>query len=221
MFFIQYAFENPLYYFSIVLLVMLSIILHELAHGWTALWQGDDTPRITGHMTIDPLVHMTGVGFFLLVFVGIAFGAMPVNPRNFRSRHGHAYVAFAGPAMNLLLVFVFLGLATAVNVLQPLDPEVNRNLLQVLAMGSVLNMILAIFNMLPIPPLDGFTVLATTSRGFRRFASTGFLHQYGLLLLIVLLWGANLDVYLFGAAFRTVNFLGSHVFGFVPFPAAV
>ena len=103
--FIQRAFEpeTQLYFGCVVVTVIISIVLHELAHGWAAIWQGDDTPKMAGHMTADPMVHMGGMSLLMLALVGMAFGAMPVNPRNFRSRFGDALVSAAGPAMNFLL----------------------------------------------------------------------------------------------------------------------
>ena len=106
--FIQNLFEpdKQLFFGCVVVTVVISIVLHELAHGWAAIWQGDDTPRVMGHMTPDPLVHMGGFSLLMLVLVGLAFGAMPVNPRNFRSKYGDALVSAAGPAMNFLLAFI-------------------------------------------------------------------------------------------------------------------
>ena len=88
--FIQRAFdpETQLYFGCVIFTVVISIVLHELAHGWAAIWQGDDTPKQAGHMTPDPMVHMGGMSLLMLALVGMAFGAMPVNPRNFRSRYG-------------------------------------------------------------------------------------------------------------------------------------
>ena len=109
-FFIQYLFDpaSQLFFGCVVVTVIISIVLHELAHGWAAIWQGDDTPRQMGHMTADPMVHMGGFSILMLVLVGMAFGLMPVNPRNFRSRYGDALVSAAGPAMNFLLAFIAL-----------------------------------------------------------------------------------------------------------------
>lgn len=83
-----------------------SITLHELAHGWAALRQGDSTPVEAGHMTLNPVVHMGKVGLIMFAVAGIAFGMMPVDPSRFRSRHGDASVAAAGPAVNLVLAVV-------------------------------------------------------------------------------------------------------------------
>ena len=104
--FITLITEDPVRYFSIVLAVLISVVLHELGHGLAAIRQGDDTPIVTGHMTLDPKVHMGMTGLFFLFFFGIAFGAMPVNPSRFRDKYGNAIVAFAGPAVNILLALV-------------------------------------------------------------------------------------------------------------------
>ncbi|MDP7006011.1 MAG: hypothetical protein QF718_07365, partial [Phycisphaerales bacterium] len=66
--------------------VIASITLHELAHGWAAIWEGDDTPRVTGHMSANPIVHMGLPSLILFLILGIAWGMMPVNP--YRFRHG-------------------------------------------------------------------------------------------------------------------------------------
>jgi len=83
-----------------------SICLHELAHGWAAIKQGDDTPIMTGHMTWNPLVHMGKFSLIMFAVVGIAWGSMPVSPHRLRGRHAEAIVAFAGPAMNIALAIV-------------------------------------------------------------------------------------------------------------------
>ena len=91
--FINYITKDPVYYVSVVVAVVVSISLHELGHGIAATWQGDDTPRVTGHMTLDPTVHLPPFSWFLLLFAGISYGLMPVNPSRFRSRYGSALVA--------------------------------------------------------------------------------------------------------------------------------
>ena len=162
--------RNPVLYFSWVFAVVLSIVLHELGHGFAALWQGDDTPRITGHITLDPMVHMGGFSLVLLFVVGIAFGAMPVNPARFRSKYGDAFVSFAGPAVNLVLAFLGLTIfALWTRVSGYAETGALHNFQQFFYLLGALNLVLFAFNLLPIPPLDGSTVLANFSRGFRDF----------------------------------------------------
>ena len=141
--------------------VIASITLHELAHGWAAIWEGDDTPRIQGRMTANPVVHMGMPSIVVFLIVGIAWGIMPVNPYKFRhGKWGRILVSFAGPAMNLLIAIILLtilGFSTGSN---------NPDLAQFeffLFTGGFLNLILFSLNMLPIPPLDGSTILANLS----------------------------------------------------------
>ncbi len=174
-FFIEHLFEpqGQVYFASVVLTVIVSITLHELAHGWAALWQGDDTPRRTGHMRADPLTHMGGMSLLALVLVGIAWGQMPVNPSRFRHRYGHALVAAAGPLMNLLLaLFGLTILALWTRWGAPVDggPEAwRRNLEVFLFTFGRMNFALALFNLAPVPPLDGATVLSDLVPAYRRF----------------------------------------------------
>ena len=147
--------------------VILSICLHELAHGWTAIRFGDDTPRLTGHMTWNPMVHMGMYSFIFLALVGIAWGAMPVNPSRLRGRYSETLVLAAGPGMNLALTivaFVILvlwrplaagELIGAVSIAEPLASNVTTFFF----LGAMLNIILMLFNLIPVPPLDGGRIL--------------------------------------------------------------
>ena len=158
--------EDPAYYFTVVLCVTVSIVLHELGHGFAAIQQGDDTPITTGHMTWNPLVHMGTMGLGLLCIAGIAFGVMPIDPRRFRHRHGDAFVAAAGPLVNAFLAVLSL---TALGVLieQGIDPTVGGvNPLWVL---GLLNIVLCLFNLIPIAPLDGSMVAASFVPSYRAF----------------------------------------------------
>ena len=158
--------EDPAYYFTVVFCVTLSIVLHELGHGFAAIQQGDDTPISTGHMTWNPLVHMGAMGLGLLAIAGIAFGIMPVNLGRFRNRHGDAFVAAAGPLVNGILAILSL---TALGVLieQGIDPRVaGVNPLWVM---GLLNVVLFLFNLIPIAPLDGSTVLGSFVPAYRAF----------------------------------------------------
>ncbi|HEX5052525.1 MAG TPA: site-2 protease family protein [Planctomycetota bacterium] len=170
--FLTYLAKDPHFFVYIVVTMVFSTVLHELAHGWAAIWQGDRTPIERGHMTADPRVHMGTLSLLMLVTVGISFGAMPVDPRRFRHRHGFAFVAAAGPSMNLLLAFVALtGLgiwSLAVADGAPISLE-GDNLRGFLWTFGYCNIALCAFNLIPIPPLDGSTVLASVSGGYRRF----------------------------------------------------
>ncbi len=171
-FFLDYLTKDPVFYVSAVVAVVISITLHELGHGVAALWQGDTTPRDLGHMTLNPTVHMPPFSWLLLFLAGISYGLMPVNPRRFRSRFGDALVSAAGPAVNLVLSLV--GLTVWALWIRfagaPLEGTV-ANLQRFFLILGAFNLVLAVFNMLPVPPLDGSTVLASFSPRFRRFTS--------------------------------------------------
>jgi Zn-dependent protease len=164
--FIQQLFDDPRYYFTVVLSVTVSIVLHELAHGWMAIRLGDRTPILLNRMTPNPLVHMGGMSLAMLFLAGIAWGSMPVSPHRLRGRYGMALVAAAGPAVNLLLALVALtalGLMLRANVSGGGAGENGRQLLWTL---GVLNVLLCLFNLVPVPPLDGSKILANFSRGY-------------------------------------------------------
>jgi Zn-dependent protease len=178
--------DDPALLVSWVVWVIGSIVLHELAHGWAAIWQGDHTPRELGHMTWNPLVHMGGWSLVMFALVGIAWGAMPVNPARFRGRYGPALVALAGPAMNLALAAAAILLGSlwsgyAQDVANPLW----RNFMVFFIAGAFLNIALAIFNLLPFPPLDGSRILADFMPSYRRLIEQPNVAAIGIILLIV------------------------------------
>lgn len=161
--------QNPVFLVSWVVWVIGAIVLHELAHGWTAIRCGDRTPIETGHMTWNPLVHMGQMSLIMFAAVGIAWGAMPVNPANFRGRYDDAKVALAGPMMNLLLFAVaLLGAVAAVVFSRQLGDPLGPNLRVFAVSGAFLNLALMLFNLIPAPPLDGFRIVSDFVPAFRR-----------------------------------------------------
>ncbi|QDU33591.1 Peptidase family M50 [Poriferisphaera corsica] len=173
--FISYLFspETRFLYFSWVVIVVISIVLHELAHGLAAIKCGDDTPVRLGRMTANPLVHMGPFSLFALFVMGIAWGAMPIDPSKLRGKYAEAYVAMVGPLTNVSIAMASLvvgGLLVRFNLLLP-DPHQTQRLLQFLLTAGYANLFLAAFNLFPIPPLDGAHVLANYSRGYATLVS--------------------------------------------------
>jgi Zn-dependent protease len=168
--------SNPPALVSRVVWVIGSIVLHELAHGWAAIRCGDRTPIESGHMTWNPLVHMGPMSLIAFAIVGIAWGQMPVNPNRFRGRYDDAVVSLAGPAMNLsLAITALLGacLWTAiggghwwagVHFGEPLF----GNMVEFFLLGLEMNLVLMLFNLLPVPPLDGSRILGSLWPPFER-----------------------------------------------------
>lgn len=180
-----------IFLFSWVFWVILSICLHELGHGFAAIDQGDDTPIVLGHMNLNPLVHMGQFSLIMFALVGIAWGAMPVNPSRFRQgRLGDAKVAAAGPAVNLLLALVTLtglGVLSAKTGSTPPSDFV-ANLRTFLWVGGLLNLVLLGLNLLPIPPLDGSRIVAAFSYSAMELYHREGFDRFSLLILLAVFW---------------------------------
>ncbi len=145
--------------FGIAILI-LSIIVHEVAHGVAANWLGDPTAKYAGRLTLNPIPHLDLIGSIVLPLLtffsgGFIFGwakPVPYNPFNLRNqRWGELLVALAGPASNLLLATIF-GLVIR---LLPLS----QSFTTIFSLVVLMNLSLAIFNLIPIPPLDGSKIL--------------------------------------------------------------
>jgi Zn-dependent protease len=165
--FIDYLRTDPAYFFAVCISVVFSICIHELAHGIAAIRLGDRTPIETGHMTLNPMVHMGGMSLILLLTAGIAWGRMPINPSRLRGRHARAIVALAGPASNIVMGILALGaLGLMIRASHEAPVPGTMDLASILWIFGAMNFALAIFNLIPIPPLDGSNVLADFSQGY-------------------------------------------------------
>lgn len=191
---------NPVFAGSWALWVIVSITLHELAHGWTAMRCGDDVPLRSGHMTWNPFVHIPFPWAWIMFGAfGITWGLMPVQPANFRGRYDDAKVAFAGPAMNLLLcvVCVVLDVLWLTYMTSTGDPY-HKNVHTILWCGAMINLMLFVFNLIPIPPLDGSRILSDFVPAFRRVWEGPQGGIIGLVAFLALFWFGG--KYVFGAA---------------------
>jgi len=166
-------------YLPLLPILLISVILHEMAHGWMALKLGDPTARDLGRLTLNPIPHIDPVGSILvpalsLFAAGTIFIAwakpVPINPANFKHiRRDDILVSVVGPLSNLLvaaLCAVFYGLVMAftgsVNTMpEGMEREVALFLLKMFSFGITMNIFLAVFNLLPVPPLDGSHVVAS------------------------------------------------------------
>ncbi len=154
MLFIAQLWKDPHLFFTQLLVVVFSICCHEYAHARAALWQGDRTAADQGHLTLNPLKQMGPASIIMLLFIGIAWGAVPVNPARMRHRWSDALVSFAGPFTNLLLAVAF-----ATSLAFTMAYSGNKEAVKLFMLGSVLNMTLFFINIAPIPPFDGWSVL--------------------------------------------------------------
>lgn len=180
-----------------LLVLLFSAVIHEVSHGSVALLLGDPTAKESGRLTLNPLPHLDPVGsvlvpFFLLFLTqgrGPIFGwakPVPVNPYNLRNpRWDMAKVAFAGAGANFALAFVF-GMALRFLMLP-------QNLVALFSIVVLLNLLLGIFNLVPIPPLDGSKALfAIIPNRFWQFRA--LLEQYGMFLLLFFLFFGGIQL---------------------------
>ena len=169
----------------------LCLTVHEWAHAWTAFQLGDDTAKHMGRMTLDPLPHVDPVGTLLLPLLGVPFGwakPVPVEPNRFdpevRVDRGLMIVALAGPVSNVLLAAITLAFLRTAHQLDVAVPEIAHGLL---VWVLQLNVVLAVFNLLPIYPLDGSRVADALMPeilrpAWDRFCALGFWPLLALLL---------------------------------------
>lgn len=177
--------------FQILILIM-SVVVHEVAHGYTASLLGDQTARYEGRLTLNPLKHLDLFGSFILPFLSYTLGGfifgwakpVPYNPYNLRpGRWSEAQVAIAGPASNILLALIFsLILRFGVS-----GGWANPAFVQITAVIVFINILLAIFNLMPIPPLDGSKILFAFLPD-KFFELRNFFERYGLVLVIIFIF---------------------------------
>ena len=174
--------------------LLLSFPVHEFAHAWTAYQLGDSTAKHFGKLTLNPIAHFDPVGGSMLILsvliTGFPFGfaQTPVNPRNLRGRHGEAIVAAAGPLSNLLIAAI---VAIPLRLFFPLtapDPFLSTTVVeQILKFIVLYSIALGLFNLIPIPPLDGGTILFSFLPPRLVWQWRPVLTQYGFFLLILLI----------------------------------
>jgi Zn-dependent protease len=142
--------------------LLIALPFHECAHGYTAYLLGDNTAKLSGRLTLNPFRHLDLVGSLGILFLGFGWAnPVPVNPWNFKHRKGDmAITALAGPLSNLLLAFVSLFILAACGKLLNTSSTAYMYLTFFMEYFAMLNISLCVFNLIPIPPLDGSRLLA-------------------------------------------------------------
>jgi Zn-dependent protease len=192
--------DEPQVFLAFVIAVVMGITFHEFSHAAVATLQGDQTARSQGRLTLNPVAHLDPLGSIALVLAGFGWGRpVPFTPTQLRSRRfGAALVGLAGPAANFVLA---LAAVIAMRMVYPSAVsafEVDFSVI-LLDMLVTLNVVLGVFNLLPIPPLDGSRLLSLVLPPSRQNI-VYFLDQYGIFLLLgILILAPNLLTPIFSA----------------------
>ena len=177
---------------ALLFVVFCTLPVHEFAHAWMAVRLGDDTPRLSGRLTLRPMAHIDPIGAIMIFLVGFGYARpVPVNVHNLKNgRKSFALVAFAGPLSNLIMAFIFILCRNIVNtifVLAGLPEAVYTVLMLFFSFAASVNISLAVFNLIPIPPLDGSRIL-TLLLPSKYYYTLMKYERYIMIGMFVLLW---------------------------------
>ncbi|MEK7478164.1 MAG: site-2 protease family protein [Patescibacteria group bacterium] len=184
-----------------ILVIIISVVIHEVSHGYIANLLGDPTAKLSGRLTLNPLVHLDPLGSIIIPAALVLMGLpvigwakpVPYNPYNLRvGKWGPAYVALAGPASNLI-VAGFFSILIRLNSVYTLAPA---TFIQFSTLIVAVNIILAIFNLIPVPPLDGSKVLFAALPYHQRQIEV-WLERYSLIFILgIIFFAGNILFYL-------------------------
>ncbi len=178
---------NPLFFFFSLIALLVAITVHEFSHAWMADHLGDPTPRLAGRLKLNPLIHLDPLGLIFLFFFGFGWGKpVPFDPFNLRNpRKDAALISIAGPISNFILALA-LSLLLKLFIFFKLNFLITIGIFFLIPMIT-LNLILGIFNLLPIHPLDGFKIVGgiLPEEKAREWYQ---LERYGMIFLLMLIF---------------------------------
>jgi len=199
---IFYLLENPIFILPIIAAILIAFTIHEFAHAYAAELLGDSTAKSLGRLTLNPIAHIHGLGFILLLVAGFGWGKpVPFNPGNLKNpKWGSAIIGFAGPLSNLLLAIVTIIILAVLGSQGLLHPN---SLLTIFLIFLVqFNIILMVFNLIPLPPLDGSKILFAIIPDRMNHIRISLM-QYGpLILFFLIILDASSPVSIFGSLFN-------------------
>ncbi|MEP6694878.1 MAG: site-2 protease family protein [Chloroflexota bacterium] len=201
---VQRAADDPVGFVAFVIAIVLGITVHEFMHAYAAHRLGDDTARLLGRLSLNPMAHLDPFGTLLLVLAGFGYGKpVPFNESRLRSAFGVTLVALAGPLANLVLAAL-----CAIPLRFSSASLLGGAYEEILTAIVLWNCVLAIFNLVPIPPLDGSNVVYGLLPPRQQYSFRTY-QQYGpfLLLFILLLAPRVLSAVVFGPALALARFL--------------
>ena len=197
--------------------VFLSLSIHEVAHGFIAYKLGDHTAKNMGRLSLSPRYHLDPIGAICLFFFGFGWAnPVPVNPRNFdkvKMKTGMVITSLAGPVANLIVAFISMFL---IKLLSTVSMNVPLLVVYILLNSLVtLNISLAVFNLLPIPPLDGYKVLSGVLPPRYYFKLMQY-ERYGFIALLLIIYLPVFNSLLSGAVYGIIRFF-SFILNLLPF----
>lgn len=212
-------YERILIFIILAVALLFSIVLHEVSHGMVAHWNGDDTAKVNGRLSLNPAKHFDPIGALMILFVGFGYARpVPINPYNFRNyRKGCILVSIAGVTTNIIIGFLASGLGVLFTALAVRTGAIGLSLLA-LFFGylSWFNIILCFFNILPFFPLDGFNLIKALCKRENKFIR--FMQYYGQYILIAFIF-VSIMVDRFGAPsfFSPLDLYFDYTAGYVDF----
>ena len=170
--------------------IIIGLSFHEAAHAWVSCKLGDPTPKMQGRVTLNPLAHIDPVGFIALLLIGFGWGVpVEINPRHYKNRRsGELLVSLAGVTANLItaVVFALIFRLAESHMSYAFYQGAGQVLMQILLYIVYINLVLMVFNLIPVPPLDGFGVVTQLFR-LERYEWYWKIYQYGQPILLILI----------------------------------
>jgi len=203
---LRYLQDGPVVFLAVTVALLVAITVHEFAHAWTAVRLGDPTPRLQKRLTLNPLAHLDLMGTVMLFLIGFGWGKpVQFDPYNLENpRRDAAIISIAGPISNLIMASLF-SIILRVS-LMPFSPI--GFLSGIIPPFIILNIVLAVFNLVPVHPLDGGKILVGLLPHKEAVKADYFMNRYGIIILFFLIfpiWGGGSPV--FAILSPLINFL--------------
>lgn len=206
-------FTDPMLFLAWLIAIIFALSIHEFAHAYLAITQGDPTAKLMGRVSLNPLAHIDAFGFLAILLIGFGWAKpVPVNPLYFKNKKwGDAIVAFAGPVSNFIAAIIFGITLKLVLTYGNFSPE--NLMIQFFLFLIMINVSLGVFNLIPLPPLDGHHILFALLPDSFSDLKVWLLKNGPTFLLIIILADSFLNIGIFSYLFNLIfNALGKLIF---------